>query len=120
MRSALDGVEVARETRQQLADVADQLCELRLRSRWGVAVEDLVPELASPVNPPEQRSNLFAEHGRCALDRGPVVARLAGKAISGMREYADAGAKPGLVRDGHRAIAIHSPDDVAGKRYVGA
>jgi hypothetical protein len=66
------------------------------------------------------RTSLLAEQGRCALDRRPVVARLAGKAISGQEEHADAGAKPGLVGNGHGAIAIHSADDVAGKRYVGA
>jgi hypothetical protein len=48
-----------------------------------------------------------------------MVARLAGKAISGKEEDADAGAKPGLVGDGHRPIAIHPADDVTGKRQVG-
>jgi len=48
-----------------------------------------------------------------------VVARLAGKATSSKKEYADTGAKPGLVDDGHRAIAIHPADDIAGQRQVG-
>jgi hypothetical protein len=48
------------------------------------------------------------------------MTRLAREAIAGKKENADAGAKPGFLGDGHRAVAIHPADDIAGKRQVGA
>src|SRR5450756_1726737 len=42
-----------------------------------------------------------------------MMTRLARQPIPREKQYPNAGAEPGLVRNGHRPVAIHPPDDVA-------
>lgn len=110
----------AREPVEQDPHVVEELAQLALGRRRGVAVEGLVAEAPGRVEPPEERSGRRAKERCRALDRRPVVTGLARHPVAGEDEQAGAGLIAGLVRDGHRPVAIDPGEDVSREGMVGA
>lgn len=100
---------------QEPGNILEKLIEFGRAGRRDIAVKCLIAKPAGPIESTQKRPPLCPNYQRGAVDRRAVVTRLARDPVAGEVENSGARPIPGLVGNGHCAIAVNIGEQVGGQ-----